>query len=242
MLSNPTCKGSDSSPSIIGDQRVRDVSDSGCPVSVGSYPVTGVAGEIALVGMDARIPPGEQANAIANARGVYYRTFDDAGGAGVDTDSGDSIVPDHRVPDIDLHVGGLSCVNKDTFIHKSEDHTVFDIHFCGLNDIHAANAVAGSVYGEAPDCDHFVSWCVDNNSGRKGGQNSGKSAGAIDRNRLGNCNCPKTTWIEGIDLAAVSGLGNCTGESLAGCGAAAGVGVVADSGHPGARCLRLREG
>lgn len=176
---NPTGIGFNPIRAIIGDQRVRDVSNCRSAGPIGKYSVAGVAREIATVGMDARILLCAQTNAVASERAVYDRTFHNADG-GADTDSVANIVSDHRVPDVELHSG--ACVEKDTFVRKSEDYAIFDIHFLGCNNIHPANAVTGSIYGEAPDCDHFVSRCVDNNSGRQGGKNSRKRARTIDRN------------------------------------------------------------
>src|SRR5688500_15570092 len=63
---------------------------------------------------------------------------------------------------------------------------------------------------------------------------------AIDGHRLGNGDCPKTTWIEGVNLTGNRSLGDSASKCLAGGRAAAGIDVVADAGNPGACRLRLR--
>jgi hypothetical protein len=66
------------------------------------------------------------------------------------------------------------------------------------------------------------------------------AVGAIDRHCLGNRYCAETARIEGIDLAALGGLGDCPGERLAGSGAAAWIRVVTDARYPGAGSLAKR--
>jgi hypothetical protein len=45
--------------------------------------------------------------------------------------------------------------------------------------------------------------------------------------------------IEAVDLAVEGGLGDGAGESLARCGAAARIGIIAYPGHPGPECLGM---
>ncbi len=118
-----------------------------------------------MIGMESRILLCPQANAIADERAVYDRTFDNAGG-GADTDSVANIVSDDRVPDVQFHVVGL--VNEDSFVCKSEDHAVLNVHFLGLQNVHATNAVAESVNGKTPDRDHIGIRRIDDDARGKG--------------------------------------------------------------------------
>ena len=63
--------------------------------------------------------------------------------------------------------------------------------------------------------------------------------GAVNGDGLGGGERAEAARIEGIDLAAGSGLGDGAGPGLAGSGAAAGVDVVAHARHPCSRRLRL---
>src|SRR5262249_48066250 len=74
--------------------------------------------------------------------------------------------------------------------------------------------------------------------GARDGEDPGQEAFAFDRNCLGDRDRTETTRIQDIDLAAHLRLGDGAGKGLAGCGAAAGVGIVANPPDPGPRGLR----
>src|SRR5262249_38695550 len=65
------------------------------------------------------------------------------------------------------------------------------------------------------------------------------AAAAIDGDRLGDGEAAEAARIERIDFAAVGGLRDRAGPSLARRRAAARIDVVADAGDPGARGLRV---
>jgi hypothetical protein len=56
----------------------------------------------------------------------------------------------------------------------------------------------------------------------------------VDRYGLRDREGAEIRRIEGIDFATCCGLGNGSCERLAGCGAAARIGIIPDSRHPGA--------
>src|SRR5436190_4196222 len=78
---------------------------------------------------------------------------------------------------------------------------------------------------------------IDDDAVEAGVGDAGNLAVAADRDRLRDRDGAETARIEHVDLAARGGLADRAREGLAGRGAAARIGIVADAGHPRTRRL-----
>jgi len=73
-------------------------------------------------------------------------------------------------------------------------------------------------------------------------QHTGDHAIGLDGEALVDSQGAEPARIEDVDLAADRGLHDGARERLAGCGSAAGIGVVAETRNPGPRGLRMGGG
>jgi len=74
------------------------------------------------------------------------------------------------------------------------------------------------------------------------GDHTGALAAAVDRNRLGDRHGAERARIERVDFPARGGLGQRARKGRARRGAAARIGIAADTGNPGLRLCRRRPG
>ncbi len=120
------------------------------------------------------------------------------------------------------------------------------MHGLGLKNVHSDCSRTGglirSVEGKVAQRHNVARTGADGDTGSGTGQNAGYLTGpAVDRNGFSNRHASeRTIRVEGIDLAAGSGLCDRAGEGLAGCGAAARIGVVSGSRDPSTSSLRVR--
>src|SRR5712691_5271111 len=81
---------------------------------------------------------------------------------------------------------------------------------------------------------------LDNNSVGAGDEDGGNlSAATVKCNGFSDGDCAEPTWIQGVNFASGSSLGNSSGPGLAGSGAAARIGIIPNARNPGPGCLSI---
>jgi hypothetical protein len=174
----------------------------------------------------------------------------DRAGGRIDLDACD-VVLHRRVVDKKFAAGCSLVI--DTFLAEVPDHRIFNVNGGSRDnpDAFEAGARANRALGpraidiEIPDAhgpERVVCVAcgdVDVDAVGAARQNAGENLMTIDRHRLDDRDGAEAAGIQAVYLAVDERLADRSGEGFARSGPAAGIGVIAHTGNPRARCLRM---